>query len=152
MRSRNILVWLLIVGIAAAIPVWGQAQRKKRKDQPAVVVVQHILISFEGRVDDAKGVTRSKKEAKALAYELFDRAVAGEDFDAMVKEYTNDSHPGIFKLANLNQPVLAGERKRTELVAKFGDTAFRLDVDEIGIAVYNSITSPYGWHVIKRLE
>ena len=92
------------------------------------------------------------KQAKVLAFEILDRAIAGEDFAELVKEYTNDNYPGIFKLANLKQPVLAGERARTELVAKFGDTAFRLDVDEVGIAVYNSYTSPYGWHIIKRLE
>ena len=87
-----------------------------------------------------------------MTFEILDRAQAGEDFDALVKEYTNDRYPGIYKLANLTQPVLAGERKRTDLVAKFGDTAFRLKVGEVGIAVYKSYTSPYGWHIIKRLE
>jgi parvulin-like peptidyl-prolyl isomerase len=119
-------------------------------NEPEHIVVQHILISFKGKTD--KPVTRTKKEAKALAFELLDRANAGEDFDKLVKEYTDDSYPGIYKLANLDEPVLAGERARTDMVAKFGDTAFRLDVGEIGVATYNSYTSPYGWHVIKRLE
>jgi parvulin-like peptidyl-prolyl isomerase len=140
---------LTIFMIAALLAVIATAPASSA--EPERIVCQHVLISFEGKLD-GKEITRTKKEAKVLAYEIFDRAVAGEDFDALVKEYTNDSYPGMFKLANLKQPVLAGERARTELVAKFGDTAFRLDVGEVGIAVYNSYTSPFGWHIIKRLE
>ena len=145
MKRGKTAVWAIAIGLAALVA--GAASAK----EPDHIVVQHVLISFAGRIE-GKDITRSKKVAKALAYDILDRAVAGEDFDAMVKEYTDDSYPGIFKLANLKQPVLAGERGRREMVAKFGDTAFRLDVDEIAIAVYNSMTSPFGYHVIKRLE
>jgi hypothetical protein len=37
-------------------------------------------------------------------------------------------------------------------VARFGDVAFGLAVGEVGLAAYHAATSPYGWHVIKRLE
>jgi hypothetical protein len=30
--------------------------------------------------------------------------------------------------------------------------SFRLEVDEIGLASHHAALSPYGWHVIKRLE
>ena len=41
---------------------------------------------------------------------------------------------------------------REQMVPGFGDAAFPLKVGEVGIANYNSSTSPFGWHVIKRLE
>jgi parvulin-like peptidyl-prolyl isomerase len=41
---------------------------------------------------------------------------------------------------------------RSQVVAKFGDLAFRLEVGEVGLASYHAALSPYGWHVIKRLE
>ncbi len=144
LRQARFLV--VLVALAAALVPSLQAK------EPEHIVVQHILISFKGKVDESKGVTRDKKAAKELAFELLDRAEAGEDFDAMVLEYSNDRHPGILALANINEPVLKDERGRKEMVAKFGDIAFRLEVGEVGIATYNSMTSPYGWHIIKRLE
>ena len=151
MRSRNILAWILIVGVAAAIPVSAQVQRKKRKDQPAVVVVQHLLISF-GRKLRTRTIDRSKKEAGELAQQLFDRASSGEDFAALVKEYTDDSYPGIYRLTNFEAPLVPQSRKRSDMVVAFGDMSFNLEVGELGLAAYHGGNSPYGWHVIKRLE
>jgi hypothetical protein len=151
MRARTVLVWLLIAGVVSAIPAAGQAQKKKRKDQPGVVVVQHILISFGRKLPDRK-IERSKKEAEELAEKLFQRALAEEDFDALVKEYTNDSYPGIYRLTNIDAPLVPNSRKRLDMVVSFGDVAFNLEVDEVGLARYHGGNSPYGWHVIKRLE
>ena len=83
-----VLVSLALVGLAPA----GLAEKqpkKKRNKNPDVVTVQHVLISFKGKTD--KPVERSKKQAEKLAWEIFDRAEAGEDFDVLVKEYTDDS-------------------------------------------------------------
>ena len=38
------------------------------------------------------------------------------------------------------------------MVAAFGDVAFELEVGEVGLAKYHAGNSPYGWHVILRLE
>jgi hypothetical protein len=36
-------------------------------------------------------------------------------------------------------------------VPAFGDVGFSLDVDGIGVAEYDEASSPFGWHIIKRL-
>ena len=38
------------------------------------------------------------------------------------------------------------------MVAAFGDTGFPLKVGGIGLAEYHATTSPYGWHIVKRVE
>jgi len=43
------------------------------------------------------------------------------------------------------------EHPRGAMVPAFGDVGFSLDVDGIGVAEYNEASSPFGWHIIKRL-
>lgn len=122
------------------------------REEPDVVVVQHILIGFKGSVR-GKAIERTKKEAKALADELLLRARSGaEDFDALVKQYTDDRHPGIYKLTNRGAPRMNGAYQRDDMAGRFGDVAFSLAVGEFGLAEYSATASPYGWHLIKRLE
>jgi arylsulfatase A-like enzyme len=107
------------------------------------VDVQHLLVSFKGapRVDPQP--QRTLEEAEVLAAELFARAKAGEDFDALVKQYTNDAYPGVYSITR---------RRRETLAPAFGDTAWRLEVGELGVAAYDPGTSPFGWHLIKRTK
>jgi hypothetical protein len=120
---------------------------------PDVITVQHVLIGFQGSVP-GKPITRSRDEAKALAEELFQKAKAGEDFDAMVKQYTDDSHPGIYSMANNGIPAdpAQGVYPRTGMIPAFGNVGFALQVGEIGMAAYDAQASPYGWHIIKRTK
>ena len=78
--------------------------------------------------------------------------VAGEDFDALVKEYTNDSHPGIYTMVNRGVAQPPGVSKRGDMAVNFGDISFRLDLGEIGMAKFHAELSPFGWHIIKRIE
>ncbi len=121
--------------------------------QDNAVKVQLLLVGFRGSVR-GKPITRSRDEAEALAAELFSRALDGEDFDALVKEHTDDSHPGIYLMKLELGP---GERPpqvfaRTRMVGAFGDTGWRLEVGEIGIAPHDPKKSPFGWHIVKRVE
>ena len=132
----------------------GSLVHAGRKDEPDQVTVQHILIGFK-RVVPNKKLDRTKVEAKALAEELVERARALEDpaeFTALVEEYTDDSSPGIYFLVNDKVPLVSGARARRAMVAAFGDVAFELEVGEVGLAKYHAGNSPYGWHVILRLE
>lgn len=106
----------------------------------ASVEVQHLLVSFVG-VRGMGGVTRSQGEAEQLAADLMVRIHGGEDFDALIKEYTNDSHPGIYPMTRAS---------RSRMVPAFGDVAWRLEVDEFGVAPFHVRDSPYGWHIIQR--
>jgi hypothetical protein len=121
--------------------------------EPDYIVVQHILIGFEGSVP-GKQITRTQGEAGTLATQLFERAEGGEDFDALVKEFTDDSHPGIYKMANTGVEANMQERlfPRDGMVPAFGDVGFPLEVGEVGMAAYDPQASPFGWHIIKRIE
>ena len=115
------------------------------------MTVQHILVGFKNSVR-GKEITRSKSQAKKLAFELLDRAEAGEDFGALVEEYTDDSAPGIYVMANDDTGVPQGAFKRSQMAVSFGDVAFRLEVGAIGIAKHHAMNSPFSYHIIKRLE
>lgn len=121
--------------------------------QPDRVLVQHILIAFKGAIPD-ENVTRTQDEAQKLALELFERAKSGEDFDALVREYTDDRHPGIYAMVNfeIEPDPSVEEYSRSRMVKSFGDVSFGLPVGGIGMAVHDPEWSKYGWHIIKRLE
>lgn len=118
------------------------------------IKVQHILI---GVFDPANRATQrfsnSAEEAEAKAAELFARIQEGEDFDTLVKEYSDDGHPGTYTLieegASDRQKLIF---KRNEMVPAFGDVGYKLKVGEVSVAVVDSATSPYGYHIVKRLE
>lgn len=123
------------------------------KEEPQRVSVQHILIAFQGSIPKP-AVTRTQEEAKALALQLLERAKKGENFDALVKQFTDDQHPGIYRMANFDvEPDKAkNEYPRGRMVKSFGDVGFSLAINGIGLAEYDPQNSKYGWHIIKRLE
>ena len=71
-------------------------------------------------------------------------------------QYTDDSPPGIYSMANIGvaPDSASSEYPREGMVAAFGDVGFALQVGEIGISDYDAVTftSPYGWHIIKRVK
>jgi hypothetical protein len=119
--------------------------------EPQHVQVQHILIGFAGSIP-GKGITRTMEEAKKLAYEVLERARNGEDFDALVKQYTDDSPPGIYGMSGKGVAPGQGEYPRDQMVPAFGNVGFAISPGNIGIADYDPLTSPYGFHIIKRLK
>lgn len=104
------------------------------------ITVQHVLIAFEGKVP---GVTRSQPQAKELAEKVWAEATGGADFKALMKQHSNDPGPGEYPMT---------KQGRQQMVAGFGDVGFRLAVGQIGVAPFDAKTSPYGWHIIKRVK
>jgi peptidyl-prolyl cis-trans isomerase NIMA-interacting 1 len=102
------------------------------------IAAQHVLIMFKG-VKNSKGVTRSKADAKKLAEEVRDKARKGDDFSALVTQYSEDSvtKEGLGSL---------GKFKRPEMVKEFSDAAFALAVG----GVSDPVETGFGYHVIKR--
>jgi len=155
------------VVLVAALVAFGCGKEKAKQEEapaaettaqeqakgPDYISVQHILIGFQGSLP-GKPVSRTKEEAEQLANEIFAKAKAGEDFDALVKEYTDDAYPGIYKMANFGVPADRANMvyPREGMVPAFGNVGFPLAVGEIGMAAYNPQESPYGWHIIKRVE
>ncbi len=166
---RTTLVVAIAVAAALSIVVAGEPQGGSAEQEPAApegtpaepaakepdhISVQHILIGFAGSAG-ATSAKRTAEEARKLAYEILERAKKGEDFDALVKQYTDDRPPGIYAMANHGvelKPPPPREFKRGGMVAAFGDVGFKLAVGEIGMADYEPSKSPYGYHIIKRLE
>ena len=119
--------------------------------EPEHITIQHVLIGFTGSVP-GKNITRTQDEAKKLAEEILARAKKGENFDELVKKYTDDAAPGIYSMANNGVTPAAGEYARNRMVPAFGDAGFPLQVGEIGMASYDKANSPFGWHIVKRLK
>ncbi|HEX2914228.1 MAG TPA: peptidylprolyl isomerase [Chloroflexia bacterium] len=120
-------------------------------NEPEHIQVQHILIGFRGSVPGQR-ITRSQEEARNLAYDLLKQAQGGADFDELVKKYTDDSPPGIYGMSNRGVQPARGEFGRDQMVGAFGNVGFRLNVGEYGVADFDPNTSPYGWHIIKRIK
>ncbi len=120
-------------------------------NEPEHIQVQHILIGFAGSVP-GKPIRRSQEEARVLAYELLKQAQSGADFDELVRKNTDDSPPGIYGMSNLGVTAVRGEYPRNQMVGAFGNVGFVLNAGEVGIADHDPKSSPYGWHVIKRLK
>ncbi len=118
------------------------------------VKVQHVLIGFKGSIQ-GKVIERTEAEAKALADEILAKAKAGEDFDALVVKHTDDSPPGIYVLgdAGVDTMMYPGQAfRRGDMVKGFSDVAFSLKPGEFGVSEYEKKASPFGWHVIRRIE
>jgi hypothetical protein len=139
-----------VIAVLAACSVLASGQQTFEPDH---VTVQHILIAFQGTIPGSS-ITRTRDEAEALARQIFARARMGEDFDALVKEFTNDEYPGIYNMSNtgVEPDVAIKEFPRAKMVKAFGDVGFRLRIGEIGLAEYDAAVSKYGWHIVKRLK
>jgi hypothetical protein len=115
------------------------------------VAVQHILISVGGKLPGKP--VRTPDEARTLAGNLLERARGGQDFDALVREFTDDRAPGIYMLANHGvTPAARDEYPRRGMVSCFGDVAFALAVGGFGLCEYDERSSPWGFHIIKRIR
>ena len=142
----------IVVMIACLLLLAASPLAAGKKDEPEQVVVQHILIAFKKSIPGRDEITRTRKQARALAESLFERATSGEDFDALVNEYSNDTPPGKLLLTNKGVNPVRGGRTRDQVVPRFGDASFRLGVGEMELISHHAALSPYGWHIIKRLE
>ncbi len=145
---KQFFVFLVIPALVLALLFSSSCNR-----EPDRVTVQHVLIAFKGSIPK-ETVTRTQEEAEKMALEIFERAKQGEDFDQLVREYSDDQYPGVYKMSNLNvdADMDQGEFSRSAMVKAFGDVSFGLEVGEIGLAMYSPAESKYGWHIIKRIR
>ncbi len=121
------------------------------RPEPDRVVVDHILIG----VRSAKMPTgrRNSEEARDVAYDLLSRLLSGADWADLKREYSEDPPPGgPYALRNRGvAPASGQEYARDGMVRAFGDVGFSLEPGETAIADF-SPQSPYGFHIIRRLE
>ena len=110
--------------------------------------VAHILVAFAGA--SRATVSRSKAKAEQRAAELLARIEAGEDFMVLMKESSDDTGGGVYSMTT-GSPG-AGVFPRSSMAPAFGDIGYRLEVGQVGVAEYDPQGSPFGWHIILRVE
>lgn len=108
-------------------------------DKPESVAAQHVLVAFKGAKNAPASVKRTKAEAKKRADEVAAKAKAGDDFTALVKEYSDDA-------ATIDRLGSVGKFKADGMVKPFSDAAFALKVD----GTSDPVETPFGFHIIKR--
>ncbi len=109
--------------------------------QPTEISARHLLVAYKGGLRASPGIGRSKAEAKARAEEAQKRATAGEDFVALVKQYSDE--PGAAERGGD-----LGKFDRASMVPAFANAAFALKVGEVSAVV----ETQFGFHVILRTE
>lgn len=117
----------------------------RAEHQVKEVRVEHILISFNGTTT---GSVRTKTEAEQTTAALYAQVSEGANFSALRRKYSDDPGPGIYTMS------LDGSEgyPRVEMAPAFGNVGWRLEVGQVGVAAFAERTSPFGWHIIKRVE
>jgi parvulin-like peptidyl-prolyl isomerase len=119
----------------------ANASRAKSSFEPAKIGVRHILVKHKGAKNPVAGVTRSREEACLRAIEARDKLRAGSEWDAVVKEYSDD--PGA-----ATRSGTLGSVERKELQKPFADAAFELSVSMLS----DVVETESGFHLIFRFE
>lgn len=86
-------------------------------------------------------VERTDAEARALAEEIRQRILAGEDFAALARQYSDDTGSGA-------QGGDLGWFGREQMVAPFAEAAFSLPISQTS----ELIKTEFGYHIIQVLE
>lgn len=109
--------------------------------------VKHILIGWKDLAKsygpegmDPRAKNRTHAEADELAVKILERVRAGEDIDALMNQYSEDT--GTAKNASPYDVTIDAQ-----LVFTFKRLSLRLKVGEAGL-----VQTVYGWHIIKRVE
>jgi len=106
-------------------------------------LVKHILIGWnDGTTDgkDPRAAKRTKKDAEDQVRSLMKQIQAGADFDALMKQWSED--PGSAASGHA-YPVTPS----ASLVIEFKQLGLKLKINEVGV-----VQSEYGFHIMKRIE
>lgn len=121
------------------------AARSEHRSDTATV--DHILIM----VDDE----RSEAQAEELAADVMHRPLfGGESWDELKSTYSGDPPPGgpyPMHLSHVTSPP-SPSYPRAGMVPGFGFAAWRLQVGETGIVPHDLDASPYGFHIVRRVQ
>jgi parvulin-like peptidyl-prolyl isomerase len=119
----------------------ADAKRARFSGEPAKVGVKHILVKYKGAKNAAASVSRTREEACLRAAEVRDKLRKGEEWDAMVKEYSDETGAA-------TRGGTLGTVERKDVAKPFADAAFELSVNMLS----DVVETEFGFHVIFRNE
>ena len=108
---------------------------------PTEIGARHLLVMYRGSQRAPEQITRTQDEARTRALEALRRARAGEDFVALVREFSDEPGAG-------TRGGSLGVFGHGSMVPAFERAAFRLDVG----AISELVETPFGYHVIQRTQ
>jgi foldase protein PrsA len=103
--------------------------------KPEAVTLKHILISTVDADKDEK-----IEKARKTAQDVSDKIKAGADFDALMKQYSQDPE--------LKENPDGYTFSKGQMIKGFQEAALALEVGQIS----DVVRSPYGFHIIKLLD
>lgn len=116
----------------------------------ATIQVQHILVAVTN--PRSPDVTRTPAEAKQRAAELLKEIQGGADFLQLMRAHSDDPGEGIYTMTDTRRSSTVSGYPRDQMARSFGDVSYRLAVGELGVAVHDPATSPFGYHIIQRVK
>jgi peptidyl-prolyl cis-trans isomerase B (cyclophilin B) len=122
--TQRIEISVLVVRgeLALTEPIAPSIRKQDVMGWPNTVEVQTLLVGVGGGI---LPVERTLEQAKELSQALFERAKNGEDFDSLVREYSDDpvqkgmGSPVGYRFANEGSFPKEGQRAVNEMVAEF---------------------------------
>jgi parvulin-like peptidyl-prolyl isomerase len=136
---ETLLINKYLEGIAEAGAKISEADIRKAYDESVTAdktaSVRHILLLTQGKTDPEKAEARKKIE------DLLARAKAGEDFEALAKQYSED--PGVKENNGLYADFARGR-----MVKPFEDAAFSVPVGQFS----GVVETDYGYHILQVVD
>lgn len=126
---------------AAEVEASEQAERDRIARQPKEVGARHILVMHLKSRERPETIKRTRDEALKRTQECLRRVRAGEIWDKLVDEYSDE--PGAAE-----RHGALGVFARGMMVKAFSEAAFGLRVGEVSEVV----ETPYGFHIIQRTQ
>jgi hypothetical protein len=117
--------------------ILARSPKTKKAGISHVQIGWRELYSPETTGVDPRARARSKEEAAKLAMEIFRRAKAGEPFDKLMDQYSEDQW-------KVKMYEASGENNLALPLVELGE---RLDAGEIGLT-----ETTLGFHVVKRVQ
>jgi len=102
---------------------------------PTKVEASHILFRVAEDADEAT-VNAAEKQAR----DVYDKAMAGEDFAELAKKYSQDT--------SKDNGGYLGSFEKDDMVKPFADKAFSMAINEIS----EPVKTMFGWHIIKVID
>ena len=122
-------------GIAVIQVIERKSEPKEIKTEESVSA-KHILVSYEGA--ERSEASRTKEEAKKSAEEVLAKLNAGENFDELAKQFSDDA-------SNKDKGGDLGAFKKGVMDPAFEEAAFALEKDKTS----GVVESAFGFHIIR---